>query len=113
MGQFREDRCPIGALHSRLLAGARDDPDIFGMAALVTDEWARRLAAFNHAGASVGLVFRRLAVALDPLEHARSIAQRIRQTGATKGPTRLRRAGHARLQERPDPGVDPGWRQSR
>ena len=71
------------------------------------------IAAPDHAGAGARLVFRRLAVAPDPLQHARSAAQRVHQAGAAEGPAGLRRDRDARLQERADPGADPGRHQPR
>src|SRR5437762_1433811 len=46
-----------------------------------------------------------------PLQHARSDAQRIHQAGAFERLAGLRRHRDARLQERVDPGADPGGRQ--
>ncbi len=71
------------------LARTGADPGVFGMAALAADQRAGRLAASDHAGFGLGLVFRGLTAAPDALEHARSIAQRIRQAGAPEGSARL------------------------
>src|SRR6516162_1201304 len=82
------------------------------LARLAADQRPGRLATPDHAGGGARLVFRRLALAADALEHARSDGQRIHQAGAAEGPARLRRDRAARLQERADPGTDARRRQS-
>ena len=73
----------------------------------------RAARAPDHAGGGARLVFRRLAVAADALQHARGAAQRVHQAGAAEGPAGLRRHRDARLQERADPGADAGRHQPR